>query len=150
MARQWFLAFLGFCCVLLSRSLFSGVSYGADLCAYGVALYLLFYGHGQAGWLIGVTLGVELLGTARFGQGALLALVISILYTLLSELSRFTSRFARYMVAWAGTVIAYSLFFLTLHSILTYLPLLVVVFLAVAAISYPLASGSKETTYELI
>lgn len=150
MGRSFFFGVIAFLLILVGRTLFSEFSYVTDLFGYGFALYLLFYSKGGVGFLIGTSIGVELLGTARFGQGALLALVILILSILFAERLRFTSRFPRYIVALLIMNLSYSLTLLSPRSLLTYAPLIAITFGLFSIVTYFLAGTGKETDYELI
>ena len=150
MLRTGLIILIGFILILLSRSLFSGISYLTDLLSYAAVLYLFFYGSDGPGLLTGVTIGIELLGTSRFGQATLLALIVVCLYYLCAEQLRFISHFNRYIVAVTCTMISYYLLFLSISHFSTYLIPIVIVLLVSISISYLLTGSGKEPEYELL
>lgn len=101
----------GFLLSLISLTLFGSLSYYALGSVYALCLYLLFFSKHSDGFsaLFGVTLGLELFGTSRFGITTTLALLIVIFYSFLGERLRFTSRFFRYIVALLMTFLCFNL-----------------------------------------
>jgi hypothetical protein len=98
--KQVGFAFLGFCTGLLCLTLLTP-GYLWIGASYALLLYALFFSErpSATALLIGFTVGLELLGTHRFGAATLTSVLVYGLFILFGQQLRFTSPYPRYIVA---------------------------------------------------
>ena len=100
--KQILAFFLGCVLTLLAVTLFGSLTYVGIAALYAFILYRLFFADDfrlAEILLISSAITLELLGTARFGMASLLALIIWLLHYIFAQRLRFTSLYARYIVA---------------------------------------------------
>jgi len=120
---------------------------------YSLCLYLLFFTNGSRGaysFMIGVSAAFELLGTNHFGSATCFGLVIWLLYELLAARARFTSLYARFIVAVLSLYAIYAFYFFPLAGGAYRLLLLALTALPVALISLYVSSANQKAEYELL
>lgn len=146
------LAVLGFLIALCCLSLFTPAGTAAILATYGILLYLLFFGYTRIGTtlLVGYTIGLELLSAHHFGTAAVTSVLFYGLYLLFANQLRFTSRYARFIVALLIGLVAASALLYPL--VFFFQRLLIVAFLAflLSICSALLHQASTSSAHELV
>lgn len=146
------LGILGFFLALVALTLFTPFGVGAVLFSYGCLLYLLFFAEAalSLSLLAGYTLGLELLSAHHFGTAAATSVILYGLFLLFGLRLRFTSPYARFIVAMLlglglASAILYPLAEYTRH-----LLSVVIVALLVGAGGAILHRASEPSAYELL
>jgi hypothetical protein len=100
----------GFLTTLICLTVASPYGYLALAFVYAALLYHLFFGNSQsATWfLLGFTLGTELLSTHRFGAASVVSLIFYGVYVVFALRLRFTSPYARFIVAMLISLLAFA------------------------------------------
>jgi hypothetical protein len=151
--RYFFLGLLGFLLVLTSYTLFSGVSFSVLFFLYAASLYLFFFAKPETvgyAFLSGITIGVELLGTSKLGEGALLGVCILAAYAFFGKQLRFTSLFPRYIVALFCASLFYAFLLFDWHFFTARIPSLAITYFCVLVVSYFLHSLNYKPDHELL
>ena len=100
--KKAFAILIGFLAIFLTYTFVDPTSFYALIAFYALALTLLFFLEGSFGawyFLGGLTVGQELLGSARFGLATALFVFMALIYLFFGEQLRFTSPFIRYAFA---------------------------------------------------
>jgi len=100
--KKAFAILIGFLAIFLTYTFVDPTSFYALIVFYALALTLLFFLEGSFGawyFLGGLTVGQELLGSARFGLATALFVFMALIYLFFGEQLRFTSPFIRYAFA---------------------------------------------------
>ena len=151
--KQAILGCIGFVGVLFSLTVFGSVGFYSLAFLYVLSLYLLFFGsHEFLGYsfLVGLTLGVELMGTSHLGEAALIGLLTGVYYQVFGKQLRFTSRFLRYIVALLFTILTYSLLLYSYQTFLLRIIPTLTTFLSAGLISYLFFSFNHTPDNEFV
>lgn len=146
-----FLGLIGFLLALFGYTLFASIGFIIFGLFYGMILFGLFFYppySSALSVLIGLSVGMELLGNNRLGTTSLVALIIFIFYYLFSELLRFTSLQARYIVTLLLTLLTYNLLFFSWSTFFPRVVLLIIPFVILSIVSYLLSFSYKPSDYE--
>jgi hypothetical protein len=108
--KNIFLALFGFIVALASFTLASPYGYHALGFVYAIVLFYLFFGTATSAgaFLIGFTVGIELLGTHRPGAALLTSTALYGLYLLLAVKVRFTSPYLQFIVAMLVSLLCFA------------------------------------------
>lgn len=150
--KALFLFLAGFISALFALTALGSTSFVGVAILFSVLLYLLFYtDHSTAIiFLIGSTVGLELLGNQHFGIASGLALIAWGLHYIFADQLRFTSLYARYIVALLLMLTAYNLLFFSLAGFFHRLVILAIVAVVVTLVGLYRASTEPGPAYELI
>lgn len=143
-------AIMGMCVAMLALLAFAPFTIAATVIGYGCILYFLFFEKSSATvpFAVGYTIGLELLGTTRFGVVSLLTVTLFALYLLFGEYVKAISPFSRYTAA----LVVFSALYATItagRGALHALPSLVVAIAVVIIGCHLLTRHPRTTIHEL-
>jgi hypothetical protein len=143
---------LGFALTLAVSTFFTPFGLTATLTTYGALLYLLFFGKPETSTplLVGFTIGLELLGTRHFGIATVTSVIWYGLFLLFGERLRFTSPYARFIVALALGLVASVALLYPLNQYLHHLIATLAALIVVGIGSILLQRASEPSAYELL
>ncbi len=150
--KQVLLFLGGFLLTMTGLTLFGSLSFYAIATLYWYALFLLFFGpyKAAAAFLLGLTVGMELLGDVRFGLATALSLVVLVLYQLFSLQLRFTARSTRFIVSLLLMLAAYCLLLFPRPHLVERLGQIAILFPFLAIAAYLLTYRTDPTLDELL
>lgn len=143
---------VGFTSILLSLTLFGSGAFYAVATSYSCALFLLFYLQYPSAFafLIGLTVALELLGTARFGRASSVSCVLILLYVVFFLTLRFTSTYTRFIVSLFICLTTYSLLLFPLTGLLTRLFHVYILSIPLVLLGYLFTQKEATPRYELL
>jgi hypothetical protein len=150
--KAFFLFLGGFFSSIFALTALGSSSFVGVAILYSTLLYILFYADETQSlvFIAGSTLGLELLGNQHFGIATGLACCCWGLYLFFGQQLRFTSLYARYIVALLLMLTAYNLLFFSLAGFFHRLSILAVVAVIVILVGLYRAATAPGPAYELI
>ena len=138
--------------VFLSYTLFSSIGFDILAAAYAYALYMLFFTNSNPSlyYLLGITVAVELLGTAHLGVATLLCVLCLLLEELFAQRLRFTSLFTRFFISMSIGLLLYSLLLYSLQDWLGHFLNLLLLLPLLGLVGFYFSSLDNKPRYELL